>query len=254
LGAPYLLETKGLGRNFDGFAALRAVDFTLANGEIRIIIGPNGAGKTTFFKLIFGEIAPSSGKVVFKGKDIAGLSPWQICRLGVGRSYQITNIFPQLSIHENIRMAVQAKHVVYNFWSSTNSFNSFHEKAINIISEIGLESRMEQVAANLSHGEQRKLEMGLALASEPELLLLDEPTAGMSMEETKQTVKLIQKIARERALTILMVEHKMDVVYAIADRITVFHQGSVLATGSPDDIRNNEQVKSVYFRGRKDHA
>jgi branched-chain amino acid transport system ATP-binding protein len=254
LGIPYLLETKGLSRNFDGFAALRGVDFTLAKGEIRIIIGPNGAGKTTFFKLIFGEIAPSSGKVVFKGKDIGGLSPWQICRLGVGRSYQITNIFPQLSIRENIRMAVQAKHVVYNFWSSANSFNSFHEKAIHIIGEIGLESQMEQVASNLSHGEQRKLEMGLALASEPELLLLDEPTAGMSMEETKQTAKFIQEIARERALTILMVEHKMDVVYAIADRITVFHQGSVLATGSPDDIRNNEQVKSVYFRGKKDHA
>jgi branched-chain amino acid transport system ATP-binding protein len=254
LGTPYLLETKGLGRNFDGFAALKGVDFSLANGEIHTIIGPNGAGKTTFFKLIFGEIAPSSGKVIFKGKDITGLSSWQICRLGMGRSYQITNIFPQLSIHENIRMAVQAKRVLYNFWSSANSFNTFHEKAINIIGEIGLESRMGEIAANLSHGEQRKLEIGLALASEPELLLLDEPTAGMSMEETKQTVKLIQKIARERTLTILIVEHKMDVVYAIADRITVFHQGSVLSTGSPDNIRNNEQVKSVYFRGRKGHA
>lgn len=254
MGTPYLLETKGLGRNFDGFAALKGVDFSLANGEIHTIIGPNGAGKTTFFKLIFGEIAPSSGKVIFKGKDITGLSSWQICRLGMGRSYQITNIFPQLSIHENIRMAVQAKRVLYNFWSSANSFNTFHEKAINIIGEIGLESRMGEIAANLSHGEQRKLEIGLALASEPELLLLDEPTAGMSMEETKQTVKLIQKIARERTLTILIVEHKMDVVYAIADRITVFHQGSVLSTGSPDNIRNNEQVKSVYFRGRKGHA
>jgi branched-chain amino acid transport system ATP-binding protein len=230
------------------------VDFGLAEGEIHIIIGPNGAGKTTFFKLIFGEVVPSSGKVIFKGKDITGLSPWQICRLGVGRSYQITNIFPQLSIHENIRMAVQAKCLVYNFWSSANSFNIFHEKAIHILGEIGLESRMGEVAANLSHGEQRKLEIGLALASEPELLLLDEPTAGMSMEETKQTVTLIQKIARERTLTILMVEHKMDVVYAIADCITVFHQGSVLSTGSPENIRNNEQVKSVYFRGRKDHA
>jgi len=254
LGTSCLLETKGLGRSFEGFAALKGLDFSLANGEIHAIIGPNGAGKTTFFRLIFGEIPPSSGKVIFKGKDITGLSPWQICRLGIGRSYQITNIFPQLSIHENIRMAVQAKRLVYNFWSSTDSFNTFHEKAINIMGEIGLESRMGEVAANLSHGEQRKLEIGLALASEPELLLLDEPTAGMSMDETKQTVKLIQKIARERTLTILMVEHKMDVVYAIADRITVFHQGSVLSTGSPDNIRNNEQVKSVYFRGRKEHA
>lgn len=254
MGTSCLLETKGLGRSFEGFAALKGLDFSLANGEIHAIIGPNGAGKTTFFRLIFGEIPPSSGKVIFKGKDITGLSPWQICRLGIGRSYQITNIFPQLSIHENIRMAVQAKRLVYNFWSSTDSFNTFHEKAINIMGEIGLESRMGEVAANLSHGEQRKLEIGLALASEPELLLLDEPTAGMSMDETKQTVKLIQKIARERTLTILMVEHKMDVVYAIADRITVFHQGSVLSTGSPDNIRNNEQVKSVYFRGRKEHA
>jgi branched-chain amino acid transport system ATP-binding protein len=254
LGTTPLLETKGLGRSFEGFAALKGVDFSLARAEIHAIIGPNGAGKTTFFKLIFGELVPSSGRVLFKGRDITGLSPWQICRLGIGRSYQITNIFPQLSIHENVRIAVQAKSMVYNFWASADSFKAFHGKAIDILGEIGLRSRMGEAAANLSHGDQRKLEIGLALASGPELLLLDEPTAGMGLDDTKQIVKLIQKIARERALTILMVEHKMDVVYAIADCITVFHQGSVLSTGSPDLIRSNEQVKSVYFRGRKEHA
>lgn len=250
----YLLETKNLGRNFDGFAALRNVDFSLPKGEIRAIIGPNGAGKTTFFRLIFGEIGPSSGKIFFKGKDISRLSPWQICRLGIGRSYQITNIFPQLTVHENIRIAVQTMQLQYNFWSSVTSFRGFHDKSIDILSEIGLGSRMWDFATNLSHGEQRSLEVGLALASHPDLLLLDEPTSGMSLEETKHMVGLIQKIAIERNLTILIVEHKMDVVYAIANRITVLHQGRILLTGTPEDIRNDEHVKNVYFRGGKNHA
>jgi branched-chain amino acid transport system ATP-binding protein len=243
-----------LGRNFDGFVAVKNVNFGLPKGEIHAIIGPNGAGKTTFFGLIFGEITPSFGKIVFKGRDITRLEPWQICRLGIGRSYQITNIFPQLTVHENIRMAFQAVSVVYNFWSSVVSFTNFHEKSTDIIREIGLEPKMWEPAANLSHGEQRSLEVGLALASNPELLLLDEPTAGMSLKETKHMVELIKTIAAEHDLTILIVEHKMDVVYAIADRVTVLHQGSILATGTPDEIRDHEEVKSVYLRGGMNHA
>jgi branched-chain amino acid transport system ATP-binding protein len=250
----YLLETKNLGRDFGGFQALKNVNFKLPKGEIHAIIGPNGAGKSTFFALIFGEIAPSSGKIFFNDRDITHLSPWQICRLGIGRSYQITNIFPQLTVHENIRMALQAIDTVYNFWLPITSFKSLHEKAIDIISEIGLKSKMWHIARNLSHGEQRSLEIGLGLASNPALLLLDEPTAGMSLEETKYMVGLINKIATERGLTILVVEHKMEVVYAIAKHITVLHQGSILVTGTPEDIRNDEQVKNIYFRGRKDIA
>jgi len=250
LDSSYLLETKELGRNFDGFAALRNVDFNLQKGEIHALIGPNGAGKTTFFKIISGELPPSSGRVFYKGRDITGLSPWQICRLGIGRAYQIINVFPQLTIYENIRIPIQAMRVIYNFWSSITSYRSFHEKAIDIIHEIGLERRRQDVARNLSHGEKRQLEIGLALASDPELLLLDEPTAGMSLKETRFAVELIQKITEERKLTVLIVEHKMEVVYAIAKHITVFHQGSILAAGRPDDVRNNEKVRSVYFRGR----
>lgn len=247
----YLLETKNLGRDFSGFQALKNVSFKLPKGEIHSIIGPNGAGKTTFFGLIFGEIAPSSGKVFFKGKDITGLSPWKICRLGIGRSYQITNIFSQLTVHENIRMALQANRTIYNFWAPIMSFKTFHDQATDIVSEIGLKNKLWDIAGNLSHGEQRSLEIGIGLASNPELFLLDEPTAGMSSDETKYMVGLIKRIATERDLTILVVEHKMEVVYAVADRITVLHQGSILASGTPQDIRNDKQVKSVYFRGRK---
>jgi branched-chain amino acid transport system ATP-binding protein len=245
-----LLETRELGRNFEGFAALRNVDFRLPKGEIHAIIGPNGAGKTTFFRVVSGELRPSSGRIFYRSGDITGLSPWQICRLGIGRAYQVTNVFPQLTVYENIRIPVQAMQVVYNFWSTIASYKTFHEKAMDIIREIGLEPRRSEVAKNLSHGEKRHLEIGLALASDPELLLLDEPTAGMSLKETMHSVGLIQKITAERNLTVLIIEHKMDVVNAIANRITVFHQGSILATGRPDDIRNDEKVKSVYFRGR----
>lgn len=251
---PHLLETINLGCNFDGFEAIKNVGFSVQQGEIHAIIGPNGAGKTTFFGLIFGEITPSSGKIFFKGKDITRLAPWQICRLGIGRSYQITNVFPQLTVHENIRMAFQSVSVVYNFWSSIMAFTNFHEKALDIVSEIGLELKTWEAAANLSHGEQRSLEIGLSLASKPELLLLDEPTAGMSMEETKHMVGLIKTVAAERDLTILIVEHKMDVVYAIADRVTVLQRGSILATGTPEEIRDHEEVKSAYLRGGRNDA
>jgi branched-chain amino acid transport system ATP-binding protein len=250
----YLLETKKLGRRFDGFVALKDVDFGLEPGEIHAIIGPNGAGKTTFFRLLFGELFPTTGRVFFGDRDITGFSSWQICRLGIGRSYQITNIFPQLTVYENVRIAVQATKSIYNFWSAIGSFISFEKEAKSIISEIGLISRMSDLASNLSHGEQRTLELGLALSSKPHLLLLDEPTAGMSMEETRYAIKLIQKIAKDRDLTILVVEHKMDVIHAIADRITVLHQGSVLATGSYDEVRENELVRNVYFRGKVERA
>ncbi len=240
-----LLETDRLTRSFGSLMAVDRVDFSITPGELRSIIGPNGAGKTTFFRLISGELAPTAGRIRFKGKDITGLPQHEITRLGVAKSYQITNIFPHLSVLENVRVAVQPHRLAFNFWARVERFADVREKAEGILRVVALGERRGMLAAHLSHGEKRHLEIGIALASEPTLLLLDEPTAGMSPEETDETITLIRKIAAGR--TVILVEHKMKVVMKIADRITVLHQGQVLAEGSPDEIRANERVQQTYL-------
>jgi branched-chain amino acid transport system ATP-binding protein len=240
-----LLRTEALSRSFGSLLAVDRVDMTVRAGELRSIIGPNGAGKTTFFRLISGEMAPSAGRVWFKGRDITGLPQHAVARLGITKSYQITNVFPHLTVHENVRVAVQGWARSFNFWSRADRLLDVAERAHALLRTVGLGAKGPLLAAHLSHGEKRHLEMGIALASNPELLLLDEPTAGMSPEETDETMGLIRELATAR--TVVLVEHKMKLVMRISDRITVLHQGQVIADGTPADIRANERVQQTYL-------
>ena len=240
-----LLRTERLTRAYGSLLAVDRVDVTVHKGELRSIIGPNGAGKTTFFRLISGEAAPSSGRIFFEGHDITGLPQHRVARLGIAKSYQITNIFPHLSILENVRVAAQGHARSFNFWSRADALTDTRDRAVAILAEIGLARKAEMLAAHLSHGEKRHLEVAIALASEPSLLLLDEPTAGMSPEETDETMVLIKTLAAGR--TVVLVEHKMKLVMGISDRITVLHQGQVLAEGTPEEIRANTLVQQTYL-------
>src|SRR5919197_1972030 len=240
-----LLRTEALTRAFGSLIAVDRVDVAVRRGELRSIIGPNGAGKTTFFRLISGETVPTSGRVWFGERDITGLPQHAVARLGITKSYQITNVFPHLSVHENVRVAVQGWVHSFNFWSRADRLLDVAERAHALFKTVGLGAKASLLAAHLSHGEKRHLEIGIALASNPQLLLLDEPTAGMSPEETNETIALIRQLAATR--TIVLVEHKMKLVMNISDRVTVLHQGQVLAEGTPDEIRDNTQVQQTYL-------
>ena len=240
-----LLRTEQLTRAFGSLIAVDHVGITIRRGELRSIIGPNGAGKTTLFRLISGEMAPSGGRIWFDRRDITGLPQHHIARLGVAKSYQITNVFPHLSVLENVRVAVQGHARSFDFWSRADRLVGTRDRAFAILESIRLERRAGLLAAHLSHGEKRHLEIAIALASDPALLLLDEPTAGMSPEETDETIVLIHELALGR--TVVLVEHKMKVVMKISDRITVLHQGQVLAEGAPDEIRANPRVQQTYL-------
>jgi branched-chain amino acid transport system ATP-binding protein len=240
-----LLRTERLTRAYGSLIAVSSVDVSVRRGELRSIIGPNGAGKTTFFRLISGETAPTSGRIFFDGADITGMSQHATARLGIAKSYQITNVFPHLSVLENVRVAVQGYARSFNFWSRADGLTDVRDRAAAIVRSVGLGGKLGMLAAHLSHGEKRHLELGIALASDPALLLLDEPTAGMSPEETDSTMGLIRELAAGR--TVVLVEHKMKVVMRISDRITVLHQGQVLAEGTPEEIRANERVQQTYL-------
>ena len=240
-----LLRTEQLTRAFGSLLAVDRVNVSVRRGELRSIIGPNGAGKTTFFRLISGEMRPSSGGIWFDGRDITGLPQHQVARLGVAKSYQITNVFPHLTVLENVRVAVQGHARAYDFWSKASDLRDVRWRAESLLERIGLGRKAGRLAAHLSHGEKRHLEIGIALATDPALLLLDEPTAGMSPEETDETMRLIRELATGR--TVILVEHKMKVVMRISDHITVLHQGQVLAEGSPDEIRANTLVQQTYL-------
>jgi branched-chain amino acid transport system ATP-binding protein len=245
MAGPPLLETEDLTRAYGSLLAVNRANVAVHRQELRSIIGPNGAGKTTFFRLISGEVRPTSGRIRFNGRDITGLSQHEVCRLGIAKSYQITNIFPHLTVLENVRVAAQGYGHSFNFWSRADRLTHVRERALSILELIGLTARAAMLAAHLSHGQKRHLEIAIALAAEPTLLLLDEPTAGMSPEETDETMRLIRGLARGR--TVVLVEHKMKLVMNISDRITVLHQGQVLAEGTPDEIRANERVQQTYL-------
>jgi branched-chain amino acid transport system ATP-binding protein len=242
---PVLLRTEALTRSFGSLMAVNRVDLTVHAGELRSIIGPNGAGKTTLFRLISGEMKPSAGRIWFKDEEITGRPQHAVVRLGIAKSYQITNIFPHLSVLENVRVAAQGHARAFDFWSTAAGLTDVKEKARELLRTIGLAGKAGELAANLSHGEKRHLEIAIALASDPTLLLLDEPTAGMSPEETDETMVLIRELARGR--TVILVEHKMKLVMKISDRITVLHQGAFLAEGTPDEIRANTTVQQTYL-------
>jgi branched-chain amino acid transport system ATP-binding protein len=231
---------------FGGLAALNQVNFAVARGEIRAIIGPNGAGKSTFFNCLTGVLRPTAGHIYFGDEDITGLPPDRISQKGIARSYQITNIMPNASALENVRVAAQSRRHGWNMVRHCMAFRDLVEQAERALDAVGLLAKAHELASNLSHGEQRNLEIGIALATEPTLLCLDEPTAGMSAAETHETIALVRSIAKN--LTILIVEHDMQVVMALADRITVLHYGEVLAEGTPAEIQQNPRVLEVYLK------
>jgi branched-chain amino acid transport system ATP-binding protein len=243
-----VLETRNLRKEFDGLVAVADVSLRVREGELHAIIGPNGAGKTTLFNLISGVLPPTSGQVFLRGREITGLPPHQIARRGIGRSFQITNLFPNLTVLESVRLAAQARgrHSL-RFWAHYRRYRQYEERAIAIIHQVGLTGREHFLARALPHGDQRKLEIALLLATEPDVLLLDEPTAGMASGEIPALVDLIHRLREEGGRTILLVEHKMDVVMNLSDRITVMHQGRVLAEGTPAEISANEQVQRAYL-------
>ncbi|HTM74191.1 MAG TPA: ABC transporter ATP-binding protein [Pseudolabrys sp.] len=241
-----VLRTERLTVRCGGLAALNQVDFEVARGEIRAIIGPNGAGKSTFFNCLTGVLRPTGGHIYFGGEDITGLPADRISQKGIARSYQITNIMPNASALENVRVAAQSRRHSWNMVRHCMAFRDLVEKAERALDAVGLLPKANELASNLSHGEQRNLEIGIALATEPTLLCLDEPTAGMSAAETHETIALVRSIAKD--LTILIVEHDMPLVMEIASRITVFNYGAVLADGPPAEIQNNPRVQEVYLK------
>jgi len=244
-----VLEVRALAKSFDGFRAVDGVSFDVPRASISAIIGPNGAGKTTLFNLITGHLRADSGQVVLNGREVTGIAPHRLCRLGMGRSFQRQNIFPRLTVFEN----VQAAYVSHRGrgWSMLGPVDRLYRGETEAqLDAVGLREKAEEVAGLLSHGGQKQLELGIALALEPEILLLDEPTAGMSAAETRESITLIGRLARERGLTLLFTEHDMGVVFSIAQRITVLHQGNVIADGSPEEVRRNPEVRQVYLGER----
>jgi branched-chain amino acid transport system ATP-binding protein len=245
-----LLEVRGLGRAFGALQAVAGVSLAVEPGELRAVIGPNGAGKTTLFHLVSGLLAPTSGRVLFRGDDVTALSAPGRCRRGISRTFQITSIFPELSVLENVRIAVQLKAGGnFRLLGGRALLGRTERQARESLGFLGLLERAGEPAATLPHGDQRLLEIAMAVAQGPELLLLDEPTQGLSPEDTVATVAVIRQIARERRLTIILVEHDMDVVFDLADRISVMHFGQLIADGAPDAIRANPDVQKAYLGG-----
>jgi branched-chain amino acid transport system ATP-binding protein len=241
-----ILQTRGLRKHFGGVQAVNGVDLSVATGDLRAIIGPNGAGKTTLFNLLTGDLAHDSGQIYFGGKEVSGLRPDELCRRGMGRTFQITSIFRRLTVQENVQTALLTHHRrQFNIFAPARRL--YREAAASLLERVGLAEQATKPSGILSHGDQRRLEMALALAAEPRLLLLDEPTAGMAPRERHEIMQLAARIAADTALTIVFTEHDMDVVFAVATRITVLHQGAVLAEGAPAEVRANPDVRRVYL-------
>jgi len=243
---PPVLSLHNVHKSFGETAIIRGVDLALREGERHAVIGPNGAGKSTLFHLISGLIRPTSGQIFLGDRPIQGLDARNINKLGLARSFQITNLFPGLSVYENLRFGVMRRHgLQYNFWKPISRYRAVAAQTEELLEELRLTRHRDTLGGELSYSEQRSLEIGMALASDPHLLLLDEPMAGMSREETEYTVGLIRELTQGR--TLMIVEHDMDVVFSLSDRISVLVYGQVIATGTPDEIRANVQVQEAYL-------
>jgi branched-chain amino acid transport system ATP-binding protein len=241
-----VLATEGVSKWFGGLYAVRGVSIAFEVGRVDVIIGPNGAGKTTLINLLSGDLLPSAGKIVYRGRDITQLPSHRISRLGIGRSYQITNIFPQFTCTRNVWLAAQSRmKSCMKFFRPAAGYRDVGKRVDRALTLAGLTGRAGELAANISHGEQRQLEIAMLLATEPRVLLLDEPLAGMGPEETENIVALIRELAREHC--IVLIEHDMDAVFAVADHLTVMVNGEVLESGPPEQIRTSATVRQAYL-------
>ncbi len=241
-----MLRVMGAQKSFDDFKAVSQADLTVEKGQTVAVIGPNGAGKTTLFNLITGQLRPDQGKILFNNEEINSLPPYEICRKGIARSFQIANIFPRLTVFKNVQVSVLSEQ-----GKNTRLFKPAsrlaREETRAILENVGLMDKAEHVAGSLAHGDQRTLEIAIALGNDPQLLVLDEPTAGMSAEETAATMALVQRLAKTRGLTILFCEHDMEVVFNVAQSIMVMHQGVTIIQADPDTVRNSRQVQECYL-------
>ncbi len=245
-----LIETRDLSIRFGGHIAVNRINLRVEKFKLKSIIGPNGAGKTTLFNLISGQYRPTSGQVIFKGRNITRLNVSDRTLLGIGRSFQLTNIFPALSVLENVRLALQAKSEVgLVFWRHFRSYDDLEDHAYELLKQVLLEDRWAVEAKTLTHGEQRKLEIAILLALDPEVLLLDEPTAGMSLEEVPAILEIIQTIKAAQNRTILLVEHKFDMIMTVSDTIAVLQEGRMICDDTPEAVSNNEEVLAAYLGG-----
>ena len=245
-----ILTIQNLFRHFGGVAAINGVNLDFLENELRSIIGPNGAGKTTLFNVITGRLSADSGRIVFQGQDITNQPPHEVARLGISRTFQKSSIFPGLTVFENVRIARQIKRGgSRRIFAARESLKTVQDETRAILDRVGLREKGKMPASSLSHGDQRLMEIGIALAGAPRLLLLDEPTAGMSPRETEQTMHLIRQLAKEVA--VILVEHDMEVVMTISDKVSVMHQGAIIAEGKPEEIQKNDQVREAYL-GKED--
>jgi len=241
-----ILRVESLVKRFGGLHALSGVDLAVEEGEFRAIIGPNGAGKSTFFNALTGLLRPNSGRITFEGRDITGEPPHRVARRGVARTFQITSVFPDLSALENVQVALLAHaRRSWSLWPQARTLGA--ARARELLALVGLATSAAKPAGTLAHGDQKRLELAIALAGKPRLLLLDEPTAGMAAQERLETIRLVHRIARELGLSCVFTEHDMTVVFAVATRITVLHQGRVLAEGTPAEVRARPEVQQVYL-------
>ncbi|WP_380674783.1 ABC transporter ATP-binding protein [Salinigranum sp. GCM10025319] len=247
-----LLETEELTKQFGGLTAVDHVNFEVDRGETRAVIGPNGAGKSTLINCITGMLEPTSGRVIFDEQDITGMEPHVAVQTGISKSFQTASIFPNMTVKENVELAaLAAEHGSFqlNFMRKRETLDEVHRISERMLDAVELLGRREETAASLPYGDKRRLEIGIALASEPDLLFMDEPTAGMSPEETDATVDLVERLQDELGLTIVLVEHDMEIIFRIADRIAVLNRGSVIADATPDEVRGNEDVQEAYLGG-----
>jgi len=243
-----MLRVEAVKKWFDGFLAVNEADLVVEKGEIIAVIGPNGAGKTTLFNLITGQLKPDTGRIIFKNKDIAGVPPYEICKKGISRSFQIVNIFSRLTVFENVQVAMLAhQKKTLKLFSPTKG--QVIQETREILDNVGLYDKAKSISGSLSHGDQKVLEIAIALGNRPELLILDEPTAGMSPEETSGTIKLINRLTNDLGLTILFCEHDMELVFSIAHKIMVMQQGKSIIQAKPDQVRDNKEVQEAYLGG-----
>ena len=244
-----LVRTEALTKSFGALTAVNAVTLDVEEGSLHSVIGPNGAGKTTFFNLLTGHVTPTSGRIVFDGRDIAGTPPHHVAHLGIARSFQRTSIFPALSILDNVWLAAFARRKPWRglAWRRADGYPELTERAHQVLADVGLDAAASRPAREISHGEQRQLELAIALAASPRLLLLDEPAAGLSPDETQKMVALVRTL--KGRYTIVLIEHKIDVVMTISDRISVMHFGGVIAEGTPAEIRGHAEVRRAYLGG-----